>query len=260
MSNKLSRFFLRRYQVPPLEQSQSKLTSWLNTPWGQYLYEAERWVSKQAVCKTPGHRIMQLGCSPAHSLIDTQAHAHRFILAPTPGGAATCIAEFHELPLPSKTIDTVMLHHALDFSTHPHELLNEAARVVNDGGYLIIVGFNPFSLFGFSKWLGGLLTGLPIWRHHSLRRARLMDWLYLIGFEVQTIDTRPHCALDRAGGPIIGRALHWWRWHTMTRAFYVLMARRRSAVVTPTRQGAWQPVKIPVLHGLNPAGGARSKK
>ncbi len=259
MLNKFTGFLLRRYQVPPLEQSQNKLTSWLNTPWGQLLYEAERRVSKRDVCKTPGHRIMQLGCSPEHSLIDTQGHAHKFILAPTPGGTAVCIAEFHELPLPSKTLDTVMLHHALDFSTHPHELLKEAARVVNDGGYLIIVGFNPFSLFGVSKWLGGLLTGQPIWRHHSLRRARLVDWLYLIGFEATTVDSRPRGALDRSGGSIIGRIARWWRWHTMARAFYVLVARQRSLLVTPARQGTWQPVKIPALQGLNRADDTRSK-
>lgn len=260
MPSKLSTFFLKRYQVPPLEQSQAELVAWLDTPSGRHLYEAERRVCKGDACKTLGYRAMQLGCSPEHSLLGEQAHEHKFILAPSPGGAAVCVVEFHQLPLPSKTLDTVILHHALDFSTHPHLVLNEAARVVDDGGYLIIVGFNPFSLFGLTKWLGGLLTGQPVWRHNSLRRARLVDWLHLIGFETVAVNTRQWQRRNAEGGSILARAVCWLRWQIMSRAFYVLVARQRTIPLNPIRQGAWQPVKIPALHGLNPASDAWSKK
>ncbi|HAD08389.1 MAG TPA: hypothetical protein DCF62_02805 [Porticoccaceae bacterium] len=250
MSSKLSKFLLKRYQVPPLEQSQADLVAWLNSSSGRHLFEAEQRICQGDDCKTPGYRVMQLGCSPQHSLIEEQAHVHKFILASRPGEAAAGVAEFHQLPLPSKTLDTVMLHHALDFSPHPHVLLNEAARVVNEGGFLIIVGFNPFSLFGLTKWWGGLLTDRPVWRHNSLRRARLVDWLRLIGFEAVAVNTRQRERFSKTGGAKINRALYWWRWQVMSRAFYVLVARQRTTPLSPIRQGGWQPVKIPALHGL----------
>lgn len=195
---------------------------------------------------------MQLSVSPGDTLFGTLPHKHKFILSSVIDEKAACQCDYKALPLPSGTLDTVLLHHVLDFSPEPHRLLIESARIVSAGGYIIIVGFNPFSVFGVSKWVAGLITRQQIWRHNSLRRARLIDWLQLIGFQPVA------CETGQCGGLIdrqsqlrtAERALEWLRQRISRGAFYVVVARKQAAPLTPTRHAVWQTVKIPGFAGM----------
>jgi SAM-dependent methyltransferase len=72
--------------------------------------------------------------------------------------------------------------HALEFTDAPHQLLREAHRVLRPEGHLLIVGINPYSLFGlrqrFSK------NRPPPWNGHFLSAYRVKDWLALLGFNI----------------------------------------------------------------------------
>ncbi|MBV1932286.1 MAG: class I SAM-dependent methyltransferase [Porticoccaceae bacterium] len=195
---------------------------------------------------------MQLSISPSHTLLDTLPHKHKFILSSIIDENAACLCDYKALPLPSGILDSVLLHHVLDFSPEPHRLLKESARIVSAGGYIIIVGFNPFSLFGFSKWLAGLLTRQEVWRHNSLRRARLIDWLQLIGFQLVACETGRFGGLtDKQSQLRLPQlALEWLRRRISTGAFYVVVARKQTTPLNPTRHAVWQAVKTPGFAGL----------
>lgn len=243
--------FVNRFKVPKLIESQRQLIAWLETPLGQCIYTCERQVGSREAFNVGGYRAAQMGISSGHSLIDGLQHEHKFILAPSVDSYAACVCDFQSLPLPSNTLDAICLHHALDFSPGPHKLLNEAARAISAGGYIIVVAFNPFSVFGLTKWVAGLTTRQQVWRHNSLRRARIIDWLQLIGFQVIATEQGGlgnTTNLPRASSGV--RLVDWARKRISVGAFYVVVARKQVTPLNPIRNAAWQTGKIPALAGL----------
>jgi SAM-dependent methyltransferase len=144
-------------------------------------------------------------------------------------------------------MDLVLLHHAQDFSPHPHQVLREAARVLRGGGNLVLIGFNPLSLWGMRKLISRSRTG-P-WGGRFLLPGRMEDWLTLLDFAVED----RHCRFYRpplrrfAGirgkarkGP--GKAIRL----LPLGAYYCILATKQ--VGAPVRKRpAWrqQPVRLP---------------
>jgi len=97
------------------------------------------------------------------------------------------LAQSEHLPLASDSVDVVVLPHTLDFSRDPHQVLREVERVLIPEGRVLIVGFNPFSLWGlwrlFLRWRGAV----P-WCGHFLAYRRVTDWLSLLGFDIERTD------------------------------------------------------------------------
>lgn len=252
LNGKILDRLIDRYRVPALAESQADLSAWFATPLGKSLYRAESRVCGRDVFKVPGYRAVQLGIAPDHTLLEALPHKHKFVLASVFNQNAACVCDYQALPLPTSTLDTVLLHHVLDFSPEPHALLNESARIVSAGGYIIVVGFNPFSIFGISKWLAGLLTRQQVWRHNSLRRARLIDWLQLIGFQLVACETgRFERLTEKQSQPRQpGLILEWLRRRISVGGFYVIVARKQATPLIPIRHAVWQTVKIPGFVGL----------
>ena len=95
---------------------------------------------------------------------------------------AQVLADPHWLPFPENSLDLVVLPHALEFTTEPHQLLREVYRAVRPEGQIVLAGFNPFSLFGARRYFGRGET--PPWNGSFIALYRLKDWLALLGFEV----------------------------------------------------------------------------
>ena len=113
-------------------------------------------------------------------------------IAPRTAVALHC--DFDALPFDSNSLDLVVLPHALELARDPHLALREVARVLVPEGRVVIVGFNPASLWGARQWLGRLRrgVGLGVKRYlflpgggEFMRYRRLRDWLHLLGFEVE---------------------------------------------------------------------------
>jgi SAM-dependent methyltransferase len=71
----------------------------------------------------------------------------------------------------------------LDFSRAPHELLREVERILVPEGHLLILGFNPWSLWGVWR-LARRYRGQPPWNGAFVSQRRLGDWLSLLGFDI----------------------------------------------------------------------------
>lgn len=102
--------------------------------------------------------------------------------------------EFDALPFDSQSLDLVVLPHALELARDPHLALSEVERVLMPEGKVVIVGFNPTSLWGLrqhgGRWLNRLKGGgenglfLPT-AGDFIGHRRLRDWLRLLSFEVE---------------------------------------------------------------------------
>ena len=103
-------------------------------------------------------------------------------MAPTDvnGNPPDVKAQFHELPFEAQSIDLCVVPHILEFTPQPHEILREIDRVMRPEGRILIIGFNPWSLFGVKKlWAS---KGYP-WQGQFVSLVRMKDWLQLLGFE-----------------------------------------------------------------------------
>lgn len=198
------------------EESIIELGAWLATPPGRYLLAWEQQHLDEVVADAFGFHSVQLGL-PELDGLRANRMPHRWLAgdaphlpgppAPAedtgvlrevpPGTAPLAVSlhcEFDALPWPDHSIDLVVLPHTLELARDPHQTLREVERVLVPEGRVVIVGFNPASLWGLRQSGGRLWRGLGFSRDRSpyLPRAgefigywRLRDWMRLLGFEVE---------------------------------------------------------------------------
>ena len=244
-------YFDGKHRVVPLDEAQISLESWFQTHYGQYLLQREREALTQVMPELGAHRMMHLGVTPGQLLTGEFNHLHSFSIGTQSDTQTDCeaMASYDSLPLPSETVDTVLLHHALEFSQYPHEVLKEVARVLTPCGHLVLVVLNPNSLFGLTKWPARLLSSQAIWRHHSLRHRRLLDWLRLLNCQpIKAVSGSFPLPVqwprtdDQAGfTERIGQ-----KYRLPWGAFYIVVARKYVARPTSPGPRRWKSIGIPV--------------
>jgi len=156
------------------------LADWFATPLGAYLLEKERAYLDDATPDIFGFHALQLGLAP-YDLLRENRITHRMRI--DAGGDVAVRARWHELPLATQSIDLALLPHALEFADDPHAVLREIDRVMMPEGRLVILGFNPWSLWGLRSSLGPSRGEAP-WNGKFVSLLRVKDWLALLGFEV----------------------------------------------------------------------------
>lgn len=165
-----------------------------------------------------------------HLRVDPHGHADKCDLI-----AAPC-----QLPIDSDAIQSLILHHVLDFHKHPHQVLREAARVVAPYGRLTLCNFNRFSPLALKQAAFGFHG------KHSLRRllslSQLKDWLHLIGFEIERVSycgfnfpSRRWYSSDGHYARIVGQYL------PKLGGIIVVTARKEKRPATLSRTG-WQDI------------------
>jgi SAM-dependent methyltransferase len=208
-----------------------------------------------------GYHLIQMSASQTANLSAASPIHHCFKLVAGQkrvGEALHLYSSFDELPLESDSIDVVILHHVLEFSLNPHQILKEVNRVLIPRGHVIIVGFNPFSLFGIWKSLAVLFTNNVPWCYNTIGRHRLLDWFKLLDLKKsQVIDVFYRAPfsnpllLDRLSFlEKIGRRLH-----LPTGGAYVMMACKDVNAMIPIRpslKAAWESKLPKAIPGLAP--------
>jgi len=153
---------------------------WFATSLGQYLLEKEQAYLDDVTPDIFGFHAMQLGMPEVDLLRESRiAHRMRIAAADRPDVYAKC----HELPLATHSIDMALLPHVLEFAAEPHAILREVDRVMMPEGRLVIVGFNPWSLWGLRSSVGFSRNDYP-WNGRFVSLPRVKDWLALLGFDV----------------------------------------------------------------------------
>ena len=178
-----------------------ELASWLQTPPGQCLLHWEQQQIDQAVTDVFGYHALQLGWPQLQGLRANRM-PHRWLASgaaqgdavpPVDAGAALH-CDFDALPFPNQSLDLVLLPHALELSHDPHLTLREVERVLVPEGRVMILGFNPASMWGLRQRVGRARGAVALGGRRALflPRAgemlgywRLRDWLRLLSFEVE---------------------------------------------------------------------------
>jgi SAM-dependent methyltransferase len=139
---------------------------------------------------------MQLG-RPALDALRANRMPHRWMLNDVPqpardaGRPLDMLANFEALPLPSQSLDLVVLAHTLELAEDAHQTLREVERVLMPEGRVVVIGFNPTSLWGVAGHCSRTASRLglqvqPGERGETIGPRRLRDWLKLLGLQVET--------------------------------------------------------------------------
>ncbi|MDN5844258.1 MAG: class I SAM-dependent methyltransferase [Alcaligenaceae bacterium] len=171
----------------PLDQTMSiELAQWLDTPAGTIVRAWEQTQVDGMVSNMFGYHAIQIGM-PHWDLLQAnripyKCAAHGLgVPIGTRGGRVVCDSEC--LPFDSQCVDLLVLPHALECASDPHQLLREVERVLMPEGHVVITGFNPFSLWGARESLPGLALRLPVPVPEQVSPRRLKDWFKLLSFE-----------------------------------------------------------------------------
>ena len=234
------------------------MSDWYQTPLGERLLSAEQGMLDECLSRRFGYHLLQISCANIPMYRNSPV-GHKFSLThnmETQGHGL--VARGEAIPLASDSVDVVLLHHALDFTSHQHQLLREVSRVLIAGGHIIIVGFNPLS-----SW--GLRTRLPgrkkhPWQGRLLSTLRLSDWLKLLDFQIDQVRYGAYYLpvnsprVIRYSGIPDGFAtrLNW-----PTGGFYLISARKQVLPLTPI-QSSWREfasanVGLPIAENITPA-------
>lgn len=117
-------------------------------------------------------------------LLAGRALVHRIHV--TGDGADGLQAHPWALPLATGAVDLVLLCHALEFSDDPHALLREVDRVLALDGRVVVVAFNPWSLYGLRRLLGRRTAP---WCGRFYSPGRISDWFELLGWRMERRET-----------------------------------------------------------------------
>ncbi len=171
--------------IPQCIDISRELESWYARENGQYLLRDTRQVLQGLLDTSFGYHILQLGISAGPDLIEQSPINHQIHCCERAGTGTQLVAAADELPLESDSIDVLVAHHSLDFAANPHQVLREMQRVLTPQGQLLIIGFNPYSLLGLGARMRGI-SAASLWnRHRPMGENRLVDWLHLLGCEVE---------------------------------------------------------------------------
>lgn len=157
------------------------LDRWLETPQGRYVLDWEQKTLDAMVADVFGFNALQCGL-PQRDFLRSNRIPLRQKAAES--GIVDVRCELTALPFASHSTDLIVLPHVLEFSDDPHQILREAERVLIPEGQIILIGFNPLSLWGVRKAIKR--SGDFPWQGNYLSAPRLKDWLKLLGFEVDT--------------------------------------------------------------------------
>lgn len=225
----------------------TKLRAWWSSPLGQaFLMEEQKEIQKVA-SKLFGYHLLLLGEPQLMSCMKDSPITHRIWLHPNANNldkqndTSPLSARFDKLPVLSDSVDIVYLAHCLEFINNPHEVLRETYRILIPEGYVFISSFNPWSIWGLTRWVLRFIRQ-PEWDGRFISATKLKDWLALLGFDVirvrkyffrppiSTVNTLQRLNwLERVGQvlwPFLGGG-------------YVVVAKKRIIALTPIKP-AWQ--------------------
>ncbi|WP_148862673.1 class I SAM-dependent methyltransferase [Marinobacter fonticola] len=236
---------------------------WFQTPLGRALLADQRAQIDAQLARHSGAHQLLISVSHRLPLARSTDFSMRMMTTPhwtshLPDGLVVCNPE--ELPFPSESVDLVVMHHTHDFSERPHQVVREAARILRSSGHLVIIGFNPFSLWGLRKLMARRQQ--PPWSGRFATANRLEDWLSLLEFEIEASSShffRPPLKGQHALDRLISLEKFGRRLHLPAGAYYCIRAEKRVLGRT-TNRIRWRkpkPVSMPVAGAMGSSSAAR---
>lgn len=176
-----------------------------------------------------GYHAVQLGHLPSSvSLLDDSRINHQIVADYPHAGQLNCLPE--AMPFAADSVDLLIVAHCLEYSPDPHAVLREIERVLVPEGRVVIIGIDPWTLWG--AWQKLKRSTYPLYT-----QGRIRDWLAVLGIECQR--SQPLSMLNL-------RLPAAWTQSTKTAQLvdlltaniaggYIMLAQKRVATITPMK-------------------------
>jgi SAM-dependent methyltransferase len=226
---------VRNSRIPDRDAA---LSDWWESPLGRALLAAESELLSEALEDVFGWELLQIGAwgNGRDLLAGSRTRRKSLIAAAAFASAADIVARPSLLPVTSDCVDAVLLPHTLEFAPDPYAVLREVDRVLVGEGQLLVLGFQPWSLWGMrARWSR---SGFPPGMRRVLSPRLLREWLVLLGFEV--VAARRYLYLGPWGGGVAtregtSRMLRPGLTYPLPAGAFLLKARKRVYTLTPVR-------------------------
>ena len=189
MVKRLGQRFKQVYRQGPVDTrlQEAALSQWYRTSVGQELLSAEIDLISRAISGRFGSMMVQLDSGAHEPLFEKRLFGAGTLVSQLENRAPCPVvcARPESLPFEPESIDMLLMHHTLDICDNPYQVIREGAIALKPGGVLIVLGFNPYSLWGLRALLQGRGEGAGIWHSRFLRSGRVEDWMHLLDFELE---------------------------------------------------------------------------
>jgi len=217
------------------------LRSWYRRPLGRMLADVELSALARELPNLFGYHLMVIDPPWEECRLKDSRIPHHVIqsVEPLTQAAAGVAGYTEDWPIRTDSVDAIVLPHTLELTRDPHQVLREADRSLIPDGHLVILGFNPRSLWGVRRILSRRNSSMP-WDARFLGMHRIKDWLGLLGFDTlqcHYLFQRPPLQNTRLLeklkiiDPPSGYG------YMLFSAAYILVARKRTVILTPLKNG-----------------------
>lgn len=158
---------------------------WLAQFLGKCLISVEKNYLSKLLAKRYGKHAILIGVDHQYSLLHATVMPHQVLISPhvyKHHDINYIESELNTIPVASGSVDLVLLPHTLEYIENPQQLLREACRIVKPEGHIVILGFNPYGLWGLNKWFGKRKT-IP-WKLNFIAPNKIKQWLLLEEFKL----------------------------------------------------------------------------
>jgi hypothetical protein len=217
------------------------LRTFWQMPLGKSLLTAEAELLGEALEDVFGWEFLQVGAwGEGRELLTGCRTRRKIVVAPGAfSSSADIIARPSALPVARDSVDAVLLPHTLEFASDPYAIVREVDRVLSGEGQLVVLGFQPFSLWGMRARSSA--AGFPPGMRRILSAGRVREWLVLLGYEIVATRSYLHCtpwgngaaeaAQNAEHSPLLRRT--WF--NPLPAGAWILKARKRIRALTPIR-------------------------
>lgn len=246
------------------------LTQWQETVFGQSILNWEQSQLDQLTTNIFGYYALQLGLLQ-HDFLAKNRMPHKWYAQLVKGQKISQLITWHEdlvlcpeyLPFASNSIDLLLLPHTLETVANPMQVLREVERVLVPEGRILLTCINPWRNFtaGLQKRnFQNQETDSDYIEHNEwLSHQRIIDWLKLLGFDVELLIFGAHSPVIQS--PSILRRMAFWN-QSMSKllpisgAVFMVMAVKRVPSIRLLSPN-WQTKKrssavgVPVRRNIN---------
>lgn len=144
-----------------------QLNVWYRQPLGIEIAKSIKQQLDDALADLFGYYLLQVGMAEQQSWLKGSPIKNKIIITDYLEQASSIAGQGYELPFANESCDVIVLPHTLEISDKPRFVLEEAYRVLTARGTLLIIGFNPLSLWGVLNTLKVKKVNAPFNGHLS---------------------------------------------------------------------------------------------
>lgn len=167
-------------------EREAQMHEWFCSDLGQELVQEQKRCLKTVVRNKFGQHMVQLDMGLYEPLVESAPVGCFSIVSlyenrsPSP---VVC-ARPEQLPFEPESVEAILLHHVLDCRDDPYQILREVNQALVPEGVVVIVGFNPWSLW-LGKKLRSWVSGKLPWCAQFYGPSRIQDWLSVLDMEIE---------------------------------------------------------------------------